>query len=417
MRLNRLLACLVLSLFVAPSLVAADFVDLDEFHPNRVAILELEAQGVVQGYADESFKPWNEVNRAEALKIILEAFDIEVPESELTLPSYEDVDSEAWYAVYVQEATLLGIVSGYPDAKFRPEQTVNRAELMKMLSVAASLGVREGDDENWYIPFQNFALEQNVIPLQVDGSWHPEQALTRGEVAEAVYRLQQYTETIEPFDEAQNWLTQDFPTVGLRFKVPFAWHYKGEGVGAIWLHDYANGQLSLLDPGPNGATLLITKIPSQVSVPDKNPASGRQVQNGIVLHEISSANDIFREWHLSLPNGDWIHLKAWTGEGPYTERAEELLLMVMESVDLMQEGGSPSLEEAITALNQAIQVDGQGQAAMDGLDDWVLLETDPIGIGTGPIDYYTSPSANLTVKYERSFDVILAIREGSTTAF
>ena len=49
--------------------------------------------------------------------------------------------------------------------------------------------------------------------------------------------------------------------------------------------------------------------------------------------------------------------------------------------------------------------------------DAIIIETDAIGVGTGPIDYYYSEKIDLTIKYERSADVILDAREGRTTKF
>ncbi|MBU0488531.1 MAG: hypothetical protein KKD31_11345, partial [Bacteroidetes bacterium] len=72
---------------------------------------------------------------------------------------------------------------------------------------------------------------------------------------------------------------------------------------------------------------------------------------------------------------------------------------------------------AVEAAMSAIQVDGIGQDVLDLFEDLVLVETDAIGVGTGPVDYFYSPGGNITIKYERSFDVILDVEEDETTAF
>ncbi|EKD64325.1 MAG: hypothetical protein ACD_51C00026G0006, partial [uncultured bacterium] len=71
------------------------------------------------------------------------------------------------------------------------------------------------------------------------------------------------------------------------------------------------------------------------------------------------------------------------------------------------------LEEA----RSLIQVDGQGAYALSLFTDKVLIETDTIGVGTGPVDYYYSAGADVTLKYERSYDVVLDIMDGETSAF
>ena len=64
-----------------------------------------------------------------------------------------------------------------------------------------------------------------------------------------------------------------------------------------------------------------------------------------------------------------------------------------------------------------MQVDGQGKTAISLFSDALMIETDTIGIGTGPVDYYYSAWADVTLKYERSYDILLDLEEGQTTAF
>jgi hypothetical protein len=90
----------------------------------------------------------------------------------------------------------------------------------------------------------------------------------------------------------------------------------------------------------------------------------------------------------------------------------------VESIEFTANGSIElSIDDILDSIYSAVQVDGSGQAMLDLLSDKRIIETDSIGVGTGPVDYYYSPSANITIKYERSFDVILATEGGQTTAF
>ena len=126
----------------------------------------------------------------------------------------------------------------------------------------------------------------------------------------------------------------------------------------------------------------------------------------------------YREWYVALPNGTLVNLLALRGEGPYEKYLEWYLSAMVGSIEYVPSTSSNlSVEEVLAELRAAIQVDGAGKDMMDLLTDWELIETDAIGVGTGPVDYYYSPSAKVTVKYERSYDVILDLREGKTSAF
>lgn len=93
------------------------FSDVSPRHPAFQAVEYLKAQGVIAGYGDGTFRPDNPVNRAEAVKIIVAPI---VPADQFPAsPSaaYGDVPPVAWFAPYVEVArTKLGIIDGPPKA-------------------------------------------------------------------------------------------------------------------------------------------------------------------------------------------------------------------------------------------------------------------------------------------------------------
>ena len=110
------------------------FNDVEKTHKNFDAIYFLYNTNVIEGYDVEkgrSFKPDNKINRAEFLKLIMEGSD------HADYGKYEkcftDVGIDAWYATYVCQAKAEGIVNGYADGKFRPDQTITEVEALKIL--------------------------------------------------------------------------------------------------------------------------------------------------------------------------------------------------------------------------------------------------------------------------------------------
>lgn len=437
--------------FSLSGLARAEFSDVYRTDMNYAAITSLIDQGILEGYEDGTFRSDQEVNRAEALKIILMGTDVDMNEESTAAILFSDVHEEDWFFGTVSTAVSQGIVQGYEDGSFRPEQTVNRAEAMKMLLKAAEVsveteGVSFADVEfgTWYEPYAVFAKSSNIEPPQTDGLWHAEEAITRGNIAEMVYRLQQTEARESAFDEAQNWLYKDFPTVDIRMKVPFSWGYKQEGVGAVFLLDREHGQVSLLTPYENGGTLLLTRfvnadgestadlfeeIRAHVENGGAVESAGSELETNVMIEEtaingypalvLNHKEGVYtREWYLLLDNGSLLHVVALRGDGAYAPYLDWFFEAMVASVEYTNSTTSElTIEETVEALREAIQVDGVGKEMMELLSDWELFETDAIGVGTGPVDYYYSPSANITVKYERSFDVILDLREGETSAF
>lgn len=136
------------------------FSDIGKGHPYSSAIEWAKQSGILQGYPDGSFKPDNTVNRAEFLKIVLVAKGSDTGASGTS--GFHDVNDNAWYAPYVRYAKASGIVQGYPDGSFKPEQAVNFAEALKMAYNALGVSTAELDGE-WYERFLRHAQKNNVL--------------------------------------------------------------------------------------------------------------------------------------------------------------------------------------------------------------------------------------------------------------
>ncbi len=98
----------------------------------RRIIYTAAAIGVVRGYNDGAFRPDQPVTRAEALKILLLASRLEQAEEEVSLP-FPDVAPDAWYTSYVSQAFSFDIIRGYDDGTFRPDDPITRAEAAKIV--------------------------------------------------------------------------------------------------------------------------------------------------------------------------------------------------------------------------------------------------------------------------------------------
>jgi hypothetical protein len=77
------------------------------------------------------------MTRAEFLKLLLRAAKVDTTQvSPSTI--YTDVDTSMWYAPLVAYATTYGIVNGQ-DGMFRPDDTISRAEVAKILVRSANI--------------------------------------------------------------------------------------------------------------------------------------------------------------------------------------------------------------------------------------------------------------------------------------
>lgn len=88
-------------------------------------------RGMINGVGDNQFAPEKNVTRAEFLKMIFGALGIEVSDAEAKA---SDVNANDWYAPFVGFAMQSGIVKGYDDGTFKPNNEISREEMMVILN-------------------------------------------------------------------------------------------------------------------------------------------------------------------------------------------------------------------------------------------------------------------------------------------
>lgn len=170
------------------------FSDVPSTHANAEAIAYVKAQGIVEGYADGTYKPDANINRAEFVKIIDLAIesgnDCAMLWVETGTP-FTDVSVRDWFSPYLCYLYHQKIVSGYPDGTFRPAANINFVEAAKIttkalgLEASTTLPVCEGDCP-WYRPAVLMLEMKNAIPTSISRF---DQLITRGEMAEMIFRL------------------------------------------------------------------------------------------------------------------------------------------------------------------------------------------------------------------------------------
>lgn len=218
--MKKLLIFPLFSLLFSLPAQAESFPDVAEDYRHAQAIEFLTERGVVEGYPDGNFKPENLVNRAEAMKMITNAFKIADEELEYEA-IFPDVQEKDWFFRFVMSAENNEVVDGYPDGKFRPEREVNLAETLKMTLLAGKFEVAEEvkDDlfadvkkDQWFAKYALFARDKNVIFSDDYGNLKADQAMTRGKFAEVIFRLMRVEEAggkVYPIEENFTWFESD----------------------------------------------------------------------------------------------------------------------------------------------------------------------------------------------------------------
>ncbi len=134
MHRKLLIIILMLYIFMSP-MKAWAFSDVSEDHWATQSISVLACKGLVSGYGDGAFRPEASLTRAEAVVLLVNAKGVGQGLEELKNVEciFRDVEDGHWASAYINLAWERGLVSGYPDGSFRPEQQVSRLEFTTML--------------------------------------------------------------------------------------------------------------------------------------------------------------------------------------------------------------------------------------------------------------------------------------------
>jgi hypothetical protein len=84
--------------------------------------------GLVEGYPDQSFRPENGITRAELAALLVRNKGI--PMLPVSDKVYKDVKADHWAASYIKTAKTYGLMIGYPKGLFKPDQKVSKAEVI-----------------------------------------------------------------------------------------------------------------------------------------------------------------------------------------------------------------------------------------------------------------------------------------------
>lgn len=161
-----------------------------------IAANTLAERNIIGGFPDGTFRGDRPVNRAEAAKFLMISRYITVPDASNN-GQFRDVREGEWYVKYIMKAASLGVIKGYNDGTFRPAETVNTAEFLKMISETFDLDLGSGHrftdvpSGAWFAPYATVAETYSMFPGRPTGKLQPDRLLTRGEVAIAIYRLLQ----------------------------------------------------------------------------------------------------------------------------------------------------------------------------------------------------------------------------------
>ncbi|MBN3886028.1 MAG: S-layer homology domain-containing protein [Nostoc sp. JL34] len=115
----------------SPSLAQTTFSDVSSNYWAAQFIQQLSQRGVIAGFPDGSFRPEEPVTRAQFAAMVNKAFQKAQQRQPI---SFADVPSNYWASTAIQQAYTIGFLSGYPGNRFEPNQAIPRQQVLVSLA-------------------------------------------------------------------------------------------------------------------------------------------------------------------------------------------------------------------------------------------------------------------------------------------
>lgn len=177
--------------------------DVPADHHQFQAIQFLVRRGIMTTLADGQFHPEQGMLRGDALRLFLTTAgitDIPTPSSD----PFPDVPATHPLAGYVLRAVQLGVVRGYDagnlQGRFSPARVISVIEAVKMLLLSFRIPPNQMRNMpsypdipmgEWYVPFARYVMDHHLLDVQPDGNLGRDRRLTRGDIADLLYRFLQ----------------------------------------------------------------------------------------------------------------------------------------------------------------------------------------------------------------------------------
>lgn len=167
--------------------------DVTEIIPNEDTSLlnKTNHDSYINGYSDGTFRPNRNMTRAEVAAILARLL---VVKPTITNLPFSDVEGH-WAKEAILMMSSLGIVNGYTDGTFRPENLITRAEFATMMArfedithVKAKAYFSDVDESHWAFKTISFAKVMGWISGYADGTFKPNHPITRAEAVTIVNR-------------------------------------------------------------------------------------------------------------------------------------------------------------------------------------------------------------------------------------
>lgn len=204
-----ILSIIILAMSSLICTYAIEFIDIDINSEDASCIKKMVDAGIVNGYPDGNFKPYDKIKRRDAIKIINKTFGFT---TKTVSVDFSDIKNTDWYYDELLIAVGNNYIEGYLDKTFRPENQITREQFCKILCTvldihSLDMTVKISDSvSDWAKPFVQSIAALYIMPLEENNTFRAKESITRLEVCQALsaYVKNQSQSDITEIDDTEN---------------------------------------------------------------------------------------------------------------------------------------------------------------------------------------------------------------------
>lgn len=169
------------------------FIDVTDNVWYYEAVQQAAKKDIIKGYEGALFKPTQSVTRAEFVTFLSRLLVTDAIEESPIV--FTDVNETLFAYDAIKQLTNMDVISGYPDQTFRPFAPITRGEVATLLYRALNLpDAKENDyadllEQAFYYDAVVALSGEGILSGYPDGSFKPDESMTRAEVANVIHLL------------------------------------------------------------------------------------------------------------------------------------------------------------------------------------------------------------------------------------
>lgn len=185
---------------VTPNVAQAElqgFSDVKKGHFFNESVMDLTSRGVINGYSDGTFKPNENISRAQAAKIIALALDLDF--ENIKDAGLKDVPKSHPNYKHITALVNAGVISGFDDKTYKPNGKITRSQMAKILVLGfdlkeekySKLPFSDVNSKQWFANYIQTLYSKNITKGATATTFEPGSNVTRGQFATFIYRSEQ----------------------------------------------------------------------------------------------------------------------------------------------------------------------------------------------------------------------------------